>query len=93
MKTRSVMQTFVGGWSGMQFIRSSSSTTGHAAESGVVLVVPESEVVLVVPESGVVLLVPEAGASVVLGTGVPVVSGSGDIPKANINFYRHSITP
>lgn len=38
MKTRSVIQTFVGGWSGMQFIRSTSFTTGHADESGLVLV-------------------------------------------------------
>ena len=52
MKTRSVMQTFVGDWSGMQFIRSESFTTGHSAEPGVVLV-PESGLT-VVPGSRII---------------------------------------
>lgn len=52
METGSVIQTFVGGWSGMQFIRSTSLTTGHIAGSGVVLAVPGSGVT-VVPGSGV----------------------------------------
>lgn len=44
MKTNSITQTFVGGWSGMQFIRSSSFTTGQLAES-VVSPVPESGII------------------------------------------------
>lgn len=60
MKTRSVSQTFVGDWSGMQFIRSNSFTTGHPAEPGVVLfpgsgvtVIPGPEVT-VVPGPGII---------------------------------------
>ena len=52
MKTRFVTQTFVGDWSGMQFIRSESFTTGHSAEPGVVLV-PESGLT-VVPGSRII---------------------------------------
>lgn len=74
METKFITQTFVGGWSGMQLIRSNSFTTGHSAETGVVPVVPGS--------GGPVVL--DCVEVVVPGSGVPVVPGSGAISKANI---------
>lgn len=90
METKFITQTFVGGWSGMQLIRSNSFTTGHSAETGMVPVVPGSRGPIVL--GCVEPVVPGSGGPVVLdcvevvvpGSGVPVVPGSGAISKANI---------